>query len=346
MHDWYLENLVCPVEKTGLTFRDGSLVSPGGRRYPVVDGIPVMLVGDVDQTIDAARASLKSASTEWSGAVDEDPYFIDTLNVTEDERRVAREMASRTGADDVDPVVSILVGATCGIAYRHAIGRVSRYPIPDVPACAEFSNAGPLLDIGCNWGRWSVAFGRAGISPVVGLDPCLGAVAAARRLAVRSGVNFLPVVGDARYQPFRQELFRSVFSYSVLQHFSREDVGLAVAEVHRVLAPGGRSAIQMPNRNGIRCQWHLARRGYSDGSEFDVRYWSLAQLESVFGGIGRTRYSVDCYFGLGLQPTDRDLMKGLGRAALDVSEFLKRALPTRGLPVRLADSVWVVSERG
>jgi hypothetical protein len=65
----------------------------------------------------------------------------------------------------------------------------------------------------------------------------------------------------------------------------------------------------------------------------------------VFGGSGKTRYSVDCYFGIGLQPTDRDLMRGFGRRALDVSEWLKRALPTRGLPVRLADSVRAVSER-
>jgi len=40
MEQWYLDNLVCPVDKTPLEYKDGKLISPSGRKYPVVEGVP------------------------------------------------------------------------------------------------------------------------------------------------------------------------------------------------------------------------------------------------------------------------------------------------------------------
>ena len=47
------------------------------------------------------------------------------------------------------------------------------------------------------------------------------------------------VVGDARELPFEDGSFDAVFSYSVLQHLAKEDVPRVVAEIRRVLRPGG-----------------------------------------------------------------------------------------------------------
>ena len=58
---WYLANLVCPVVKTTLKFGDKYLISNAGRRYPVIDGIPVMLNPGTEQTHGTASASLKLA---------------------------------------------------------------------------------------------------------------------------------------------------------------------------------------------------------------------------------------------------------------------------------------------
>jgi ubiquinone/menaquinone biosynthesis C-methylase UbiE len=60
------------------------------------------------------------------------------------------------------------------------------------------------------------------------------------------------VVADARFIPFADDSIDTVFSYSVLQHFSRTDALAALTEFHRVLAPGGGLLVQMANAAGAR----------------------------------------------------------------------------------------------
>lgn len=60
MDRWYLENLVCPVTREALHQEGDELVSRGGR-YPVVDGVPVMLVDDEGQADQLATRSLERA---------------------------------------------------------------------------------------------------------------------------------------------------------------------------------------------------------------------------------------------------------------------------------------------
>ena len=48
----------------------------------------------------------------------------------------------------------------------------------------------------------------------------LDTVTTAKQLGVKSRF----IVGDACHMPFKENLFNYCFSYSVLQHFSREDV--------------------------------------------------------------------------------------------------------------------------
>ena len=152
---------------------------------------------------------------------------------------------------------------------------------------------------------------------------------AARRVARQLGLPNRYVVGDARFLPFRDEAFGVVFSYSVLQHLSKEDARAAVAEAGRVLRPGGQSLIQMPNWLGVRCLYHQVRRGFREPRGFEVRYWGVRELKQAFEqAVGPSTLSVDCYFGLGLQKTDRHLMSPKLRLAIDTSERL-RALSRR-----------------
>jgi ubiquinone/menaquinone biosynthesis C-methylase UbiE len=55
------------------------------------------------------------------------------------------------------------------------------------------------------------------------------------------------VVGDARFLPFADNSFNTVFSYSVFQHFSKENTKISLDEAARVLKKNGKSLIQMPN---------------------------------------------------------------------------------------------------
>jgi SAM-dependent methyltransferase len=180
----------------------------------------------------------------------------------------------------------------------------------------------------------------------VGIDPSLGAVLAARRVAQQMGVEAEFVVGDARFLPFKDGAFDVGFSYSVLQHFAKVEAEVAVRELKRVLRPDGQALVQMPNRLGIRCLLHQFRRGFHEGAGFDVRYWSLRELRK-WGELwkGEIEFSVDCFFGIGLQLSDAALMPIQRRWILIASEILRRW--SRYLPalIYLADSVYICCRR-
>lgn len=341
MDPWYLDNLVCPLDRAPLSYRDGSLISAAGRIYPVVEGVPVMLVPEARQTIGVAESSLARARGDGRGVDPRAPHLhLESLGINDAEKEGIVELA-RGGPAGIDPVVAYMIAATSGITYRHLIGSLHEYPIPELRL--PDSDGGLLLDLGCNWGRWSIAAARKGYA-VVGIDPSLGAIMAARRVARQLDLPVKYVVGDARYLPFRDTRFGTVFSYSVLQHLGKADVVSVLSQVRRVLRPEGASLIQMPNRLGVRSLYHQARRGFRETRNFEVRYWSLAELTRVFESeIGPSRISVDCYFGLGLQKSDKHLMSRPIRIAITLSEWL-RALSGKLPALRhVADSVYVAS---
>jgi len=310
---WYLENLVCPVDRQPLR-QDGSfLVSASGRRYPVVDGMPVMLLSEVEQTISAARISADAAPRIAGGEHQalKAPY-VETLGISPEEKILVQRLYESAGS--YDAVVSAIVAATCGFAYKHLIGSVDgAYPIPSFRFPA---GPGRLLDIGCNWGRWTVAAAKAG-HDAVGIDPQLGAVMAARRVAAQLGVSAHFVVADGRHLPFPDHMFDGVWSYSVLQHFSKEDARATFAGIVRVAKPGAIVRIQMANLLGIRSLIHIAKRFFRRPAGFEVRYWLPSELKKTFSStFGKTRLDADCFLGLGLQWSDFRWMSPLANWCL------------------------------
>jgi ubiquinone/menaquinone biosynthesis C-methylase UbiE len=289
-----------------------------------------------------AERSLKQAGQTEVDAV-EDPYYLDTTGISGSERAELKRRLCSQADGRIDPVVSFLIGATNGIAYKHLIGKLREYPIPELrlpPA-----NGQVLLDVGCSWGRWSIAAARLGYA-TIGIDPSLGAVLAARRVAAQLGLNAKYVVGDARSLPFRTGSVHVVFSYSVLQHFSSHDAIRAVKDSGRVLQANGRCVIQMPTVLGMRCLYHQARRRFREARDFEVRYWSIPALRQLFTEhVGPTTFSVDCFFGIGLQAADRQWMPPSLRAVIHASELLRKT--SRALPglCYVADSVYVESTR-
>jgi SAM-dependent methyltransferase/uncharacterized protein YbaR (Trm112 family) len=320
MDAWLLEILACPRDHTPLLLESSRLVCRDGHRYPVVDGIAVMLLDEVRQTHGAALRSLHVADRPANGAS-------------------APEMTSIA----VDPYVQTAVAATNGNMYQSLVGRLSEYPIPNLnlPSAAGAT----LLDMGCNWGRWCIAAGRLGYSPV-GIDPSLEAVGAARRVAAQLGVRAHFVVADGRFLPFRQNVFDVVFSYSVLQHFSRSDVRTTLREVRRVLRPGGRSLIQMANTWGPRCLYHQIRRGFREPSDFQVRYWAPRQLLHTFRElIGNSELTVDGSFTLNPQTTEAHLLPWRFRVLVRLSMLMRRLAGRIPWLSRVADSLYVSSQK-
>jgi SAM-dependent methyltransferase/uncharacterized protein YbaR (Trm112 family) len=333
---WFLGNLVCPIDRQALEAESGGLVCERGHRYPVVDGTPVMLRPDVTQTITLAEASMgRAAGTLVDSRAPE--LHLESLGISDDEKRGVIELAAAGGA--VDPVVAYLVAATNGLTYKHLIGGLTEYPIPAIPVPPGQSRR--LLDIGCSWGRWTLA-ARAKGYDAVGIDPSLGAVMAARRVARQLAAPNRYLVADARYLPFRPCSFDVTYSYSVLQHMAPADVALAVGEMGRVLARGGQAKVQMPTAFGVRCLYHQARRAFRAARGFEVRYWTIPRLLRLFEHhIGAARVDVDCYFGIGLQSSDEPLMTPRLKRILRASERLKRVSRAWSPLVWAADSVFV-----
>jgi 2-polyprenyl-3-methyl-5-hydroxy-6-metoxy-1,4-benzoquinol methylase/uncharacterized protein YbaR (Trm112 family) len=339
MNSWLTDNLACPRHHGELFLKEDTLVCPKGCQYPVVNDIPILLLDDVSQTMDLAAASLRLAR-QRNGR---DDLYVESVGVTDKQKRGILELAAKK-TTDIDPVVSFLIGATNGNAYKSLIGKLAEYPIPRLRLPAGGGKT--LLDLGCSWGRWSIAAARKGYN-VVGIDPSLGAVMAAKRVARQLGVEAAYVVGDARFLPFKPSVVDCIFSYSVLQHLSREDAAQVVDEINRVLKPNGQSLIEMPAKFGLRCLYQQARRGFRDGRGFEVRYWSTPELRRLFSSrIGPTSFSVDCFFGIGLQFSDLRLMPASLKIVVQASECLRLASQVFRPLVWVADSVYVSSVKG
>lgn len=284
------------------------------------------------------EASLKRAKDQM-GTDDRMPHlFLESVGISEEEKKGVIKLALE-GQCKIDLVVAYLIGATNGVMYKHLIGKLDSYPIPELRLPA--GNGQSFLDLGCNWGRWSIAAAEKGYI-AIGIDPSLGAIMAAKRVSDSLGRSIKYLVADARYLPFHENSVDIVFSYSVLQHLSRQDARLALSEVGRVLKTGGTSLIQAPTLFGLRCIYHQARRRFREAQGFEVRYWSIPDLKRLFAStVGSAEISVDCYFGIGLQKTDSELMPIALKLVLAGSEMLRSL--SRYVPFikYVADSVYV-----
>jgi SAM-dependent methyltransferase/uncharacterized protein YbaR (Trm112 family) len=309
-----LTELTCPRDGNPLVAEEDSLSCADGHRYPLVDRIPILLDSDAQPT---------------------QPGYWAT---EEDEVYPADERERATG-DAVDEYVRWILRGTCGNLYDPE--RIRHYPIPALP----ISGPGRFLDLGSNWGRWTIAAARAGFD-AVGIDPSLGAIRAARRVASQLSVPIEVVVGDARHLPFPDDSFDVVFSYSVLQHLAPDDVEAAIAECARVLKPNGYALHQLPSTHGALSLYRQARRRFRPAGGFEVRYWRPAVLRNVFEVlIGPTTLVPDAFLTLNPHAGDLSDLSVRARAIVRTSRALT-ALARRVPPLAAAaDSLWVCSTR-
>ena len=89
---------VCPRDHCALAREGDELVCVDGHRYPVVDGIPVLLVAEDEPTHGACWVSLEQNESQA----------------------------------DTDAFVQRAIAATCGNLYRHLVGNLPAYPIPQI----------------------------------------------------------------------------------------------------------------------------------------------------------------------------------------------------------------------
>ena len=142
-----------------------------------------------------------------------------------------------------------------------------------------------LLDLGCGAGRHAAEACRRGAT-VVALDMSapdlkeardrLGEVDPDRRRS-------LPVQGDALRLPFADGTFSRIIAAEVLEHIPGDEA--AMAELARVLRPGGLVAVTVPRWGPEKVCWALSD-AYHEVEGGHVRIYRKAQLRGRLEAAG------------------------------------------------------------
>ncbi|MGN6674745.1 MAG: class I SAM-dependent methyltransferase [Thermomicrobiales bacterium] len=102
-----------------------------------------------------------------------------------------------------------------------------------------------VLDLGCGMGGLAVALRQAG-ARAVGLEPNRAYGAICQLRAARYGLTLPVVTATGEGLPFSDRSFDLVICLDVLEH--AESLELTLAEIARVLAPGGQAIVTATNR--------------------------------------------------------------------------------------------------
>jgi SAM-dependent methyltransferase len=149
--------------------------------------------------------------------------------------------------------------------YRWALGRVS----------------GRVLDIACGTGHGTGVLAAAGAA-MTGADSDPGTIARARRRVPSARLT----VVEAPPVPFDDGAFDHVVSFETLEHIDRDAEFLA--ELHRVLGPGGRLLLSTPNRAAS--SPNTAR----PDNPYHVREYLLDELLSLLETAGFEQPVIHC----------------------------------------------------
>ncbi len=132
----------------------------------------------------------------------------------------------------------------------------AHYHLPELFASMDGRNQ-RLLEVGCGIGVDSIQLAKRGYQ-VTAVDLTENALSVAERFAAHRGVTIDFRLGNAEGLDFPDQSFDAVYSFGVLHH--TPDVGRSVAEVHRVLRPGGTAYVMLYHRNSLVNLVHWALR--------------------------------------------------------------------------------------
>ena len=139
------------------------------------------------------------------------------------------------------------------------------------------SKSGKALDLGCGTGNYTLELKKRGFD-VVGLDASEGMLEVARKKGLKC------IKGDAYSLPFPEGSFDLVLSVTMFEFLHEPEK--AVAEINRVLKPGGE--VLIATMNG-RSAWFLFKRLKSLFVETAYRYarfYTPAELEGLLRNAG------------------------------------------------------------
>ena len=146
------------------------------------------------------------------------------------------------------------------------------------------------LEVGCGGGILCEEIARMGFK-TTGMDPSHEALKTARAHAENAGLKIDYMHGSGEKLPFADASFDVVFCCDVLEHVS--DLEKVIAEIRRVLKPGGRFFYDTLNRTPI--SKFVAIKVWQDWKAFafmpkDLHVWHMfikpAELHAIFRAKG------------------------------------------------------------
>jgi ubiquinone/menaquinone biosynthesis C-methylase UbiE len=158
-----------------------------------------------------------------------------------------------------------------------------------------------VLEVGVGLGTDFVQFARAG-AELTGIDLTDSAVAAVRERLALEGLDADLRVADAESLPFADGEFDLVYSWGVLHH--TPDTERALAEVRRVLRPGGEAKVMLYSRRswvalGVWLRYGLLRGAPQKTPTELLATWmespgtkayTQRELERLFAAFSDVRY--------------------------------------------------------
>ena len=116
-----------------------------------------------------------------------------------------------------------------------------------------------ILDIGCGEGLYMLTFFKMGASYTGGQDISTDLVEKAISICNENGFNPDVKVGDCTQLYFENNTFDLVFSGDVFEHITEDQKNQCIAEIFRVLKPGGLVTIKTPNLDYLKLSVFLKR---------------------------------------------------------------------------------------
>lgn len=140
-----------------------------------------------------------------------------------------------------------------------------------------------LLDVGCGDGALASELARRG-AVVTGVDPDPAMIAAARRRAAKENVQLRLVEAKSEVLPFRDHEFDCILVVAALCFVP--DANLAIAEIARVLKPGGQLIIGELGSQSLWAGYRRIRGWLGHPLWRAARFHSPAELRGLVGGAG------------------------------------------------------------
>lgn len=291
--DWFVAHLPEPPQ-----YADGNSLG-------VITWFKTPVPALMQRRVDVATGLLSKYGVAWSVSASQDPGEI----VYEDEYQVAVVPPVR-GEPSVQPA-GLVLGPTTGgskqafaseesaAARRHLAyyatelaDRATRAPRGDrgrqlevfVEQCRS-AGLRSVLEVGCGGGRDGLVLQEAGLDyRGVDLTPEAIDICTDRGLSV--------IVASASDLPFDDDSFDALWTMSTLMHLDGDGFDRAIAEVGRVVRPGGLAAV------GLWGSERVGRRVDEDGRLFVQR--SDVQVREAFSRIGLVEtFEVGQWYGDG-----------------------------------------------